>query len=485
MCEEAVNEPAGTSGESGCADENEGAVVRRGHVAGRVDRLFSEQAERTPDAVAVAMGDEAMTYRELDDRADVLAGRLRALGAGLDVLVGLCVERSFDMAVGVLGILKAGCAYVPLDSAYPAERLALMVRDAAVAVIVAQTKLSAVVNDSAALLLLDALPDECEGPMVPVEGDGRDLAYVLYTSGSTGRPKGVAMPHGSLVNLIEWHRSLDSEARRTLQFAPLSFDVSFQEMFSTWSTGGTLELISEEQRLQPDLLWELIVERGVERVFVPVVMLQQLAEAAGRSGRDAPRLREVITAEESLRITPAVRRFFASRGGCRLHNHYGPTETHVVTWWALPDEPTIWPDLPPIGRPIHNAAVYVLDAGMQPVPAGQTGELWIGGAVLARGYWRDAEKTTERFVKDPFSLDGDAMLYRTGDLGKIDGDGVLHFVGRADGQVKIRGFWVELGEIEAALGRHPCVSGCAVAARLNGAGDKLLTAFLTTGRDQA
>jgi amino acid adenylation domain-containing protein len=291
------------------------------------------------------------------------------------------------------------------------------------------------------------------------------LAYVLYTSGSTGRPKGVAMPHGPLVNLLEWQATCSNGRARTLQFASLGFDVSFQEIFSTWTSGGTLVLVENHIRRDPSALLEMLERDGMERLFLPVVMLDYLAQAAVRSGRYPASLREVFIAGEALRITPDIRQFFERMPGCRLWNHYGPTETHVVTAHLLPDAPSGWPDLPPIGTPITNTRVHVLDPHMQLAPIGTPGDIWIGGAAVARGYWRNPLLTQERFVVDPFDSSPQARLYRTGDRGYWRDDGQLEFIGRTDHQVKIRGHRVELGEVEAVLASHPEVRAAAVVVR--------------------
>ncbi len=454
--------------------------------------LFEEQVGRTPDAVAAVFHDDSLTYRELNADADQLARQLIQSGVGPDVPVGICVERSLEMLVGVLAVLKAGGACVPLDPAYPKERLRLVLGNARALVLLTQPHLAADWAESQARVICLERPGRERRfvrteitPTVSVTPE--HLAYVLHTSGSTGVPKGVAMPHRALVNLICWQLKETKHARgsRTLQYASLSFDVSFQEMFSTWCSGGTLVLIDEDLRRDAVGLLRFLGAQKVERLFLPFVALQQLAEASGDEVTPPSSLREVITAGEALQITPKVRRFFERRPGCALHNHYGPTESHVVTAFTLAGTPGAWPVLPPIGRPIANTQIYLLDACGQPVPIGVPGELCIGGAGLARGYLHQPERTAERFMPDPFSAEPGARLYRTGDLARWLPDGNLEFLGRSDHQVKIRGFRVEPGEIDAALAQHAAVRACVTVARADTSEEKRLVSYIVADPDQA
>ena len=444
-----------------------------------IHHLFEKQVELTPDAVAVVYEGESLTYRELNARANRLGHHLHSLGVGPDIPVGLCLERSPEMIVGVLGILKAGGAYVPLDPSYPKDRLAYVTENTGNSLLVTNAALASCLPDGIARTIwLDDLPAKLGDDNLTLSASPRDLAYILYTSGSTGQPKGVAMEHGPLVNLIWWQLNESSPALRTLQFASLNFDVSFQEMFSTWLSGGTLTLVDPQTRRDPIALWEFIETQKLERLFLPTIMLQQLAEASFRSQQTDPSLREIITAGEQLRITPAIRKFFAARPGLSLHNHYGPTESHVVTAWRLPSPPETWPEFPPIGNPISNAVIRILDAHMNPVPRGARGEIYIGGKALARGYWNQPERTLERFARDSFSEDAEARLYRTGDIACYLPDGSLEFIGRTDHQVKIRGFRVELGDIETVLSAHPDISAGVVVTQDDGLGEKYLTSFV-------
>ncbi|QSQ14838.1 non-ribosomal peptide synthetase [Myxococcus landrumensis] len=454
-----------------------------------VNVLFEAQAARTPDAVAVRFEDESLTYGELNEKANRLARHLRRGGVGPDVLVGLCVRRSLDLVVGVLGILKSGGAYVPLDPSYPRERLEWMLRSSGATALVTQSSLSALLPDTGARRLdldTDAARFEGEdsGDLPPLAGPA-SLAYVIYTSGSTGAPKGVAMPHGPLLNLVRWQLGASRRPKgRTLQFSALSFDVSFQEMFSTWAAGGELVLMNEELRLDAHALLDLMDLCAVERLFLPFVALQNLAEAADRDGRVPRRLREIVTAGEQLRVTPALRRFMKRLPGGVLHNQYGPSEAHVVTALTLEGDPEAWPDLPPIGRPIANARLHVLDARQTPVPVGVPGELYVGGDVLARGYLHRPDLTLERFVADPLGTASGARLYRTGDFARYRPDGTLEFLGRRDAQVKVRGYRIELAEVEAALARHPALKDCVVEAKADSSGLSRLVAYVVGARGE-
>jgi amino acid adenylation domain-containing protein len=457
-----------------------------------IHQLFEAQVERTPETAAVVFGDQHLSYAELNQRANQLAHHLRELGVGPQALVGLCLERSLEMVVGMLGVLKAGGAYVPLDPTYPSERLAFILQDARAPLLLTQVRLltglpkpwasRAIVLDSAATIWKSEKTDNQGCDVSPT-----NLAYVIYTSGSTGTPKGVAMPHGPLVNLITWqvaHSSMGNEDR-TLQFTTMSFDVSFQEIFATWCSGGTLVVVSEEVRRDLARLTGELEKQGIARLFLPFVALQQLAETCCSNGVFPRGLREVITAGERLQVTPALRHFFAQLRVCSLHNHYGPTESHVVTAFALEKMPASWPEFPPIGRPIANTRVYVLDTRLQLVPPGIPGELYIGGGCLARGYLNRPELTTEKFIADPFGSQPGTRLYRTGDRVRWRADGTLEFLGRLDDQVKLRGFRIELGEIETLLNAHPSVAHGVVVLREDRPGDKRLVAYCVSASDAA
>jgi amino acid adenylation domain-containing protein len=445
-----------------------------------VHELFAEQAARTPGAVAVESGPDQVTYAELNRRSHRLALRLRRMGVGPEVRVGLCLGRSIELATAVLAVLKAGGAYLPLDPAYPRERLAFMLADARAPVLVTKERWrDRLPAGAAGVVYLDAAEDLPDGDGATGPATWPDnLAYVIYTSGSTGRPKGVMMTHRCLANLLSWQLRAPTFApgRRVLQFTSPSFDVSFQEMFSTWLSGGTLVIAPDDVRADAARLAGFLREQRVGRLFLPYVALRHLAEAAG-GGTVLESLREVITAGEQLRVTPGLAAFFGGPDGPTLHNQYGPSESHVVTAFTLDEPPARWPALPPIGRPIANARAYVLGAGMRLLPVGVPGELYLGGVALGRGYLGQADLTAERFVPDPFGPSG-SRLYRTGDRARWRADGELEFLGRVDQQLKVRGFRVEPGEVEAAVRQHPAVRDAAVAAWEQEAGDRRLVIYV-------
>lgn len=455
-----------------------------------LQRLFEVQVERTPDAEAVcdlSGGSSAcnrLTYAQLNARANQLAHFLVEQGAGPDTLVGVCIERSMAMIIAVLAALKAGAAYVPFDPAYPEERLGLMLQDTQAPVVLTQEAIaSRLPRGRRQVVCLDrdeASISRLSRENLPTRTGPENLAYVIYTSGSTGRPKGVAMRQGALVNLLTWQNSSWSYPKlaRTLQFASLNFDVSFQEIFSTWVSGGTLVLVDEDTRRDSRALLRFIQANRIQRLFLPFIALKHLAEAAATAQVEVQHLREVITAGEQLQITPALVEFFSQLSDCTLENQYGPSETHVVTAYRLTGSPRNWPVLPPIGRPISNSRVLILDESRKPVATNEAGELYLGGSCLARGYLNRAELTAEKFVSDPFALGGESRLYRTGDLGRQLPDGNIEFLGRMDGQVKVAGVRVELGEIEAALHLHPSIKEVAVVARQTEGGDKRLVAYV-------
>lgn len=453
-----------------------------------VHELFEEQARRTPDAVAVEHEAHVISYADLNARANQLARYLRQRGSGANQLVAICMERGIEMIVAVLGILKSGAAYVPLDPNYPTERLTQMLDDAAPALVLTQARLRpALPATSAAIIELEAHTTEIAGSSpqtlcaAEIGLSPQSRVYVIFTSGSTGRPKGTEMAHASMANLLEWHRHAlgHDPAPRVLQFAALSFDVAFQEIFSTLCTGGTLVLLDEWVRRDPRALLHLLHESSVQRWFVPPLVLQAVAEVACDTGLVPANLHDVITAGEQLRISAEIITFFGRRAGCRLHNHYGPTESHVVTAATLADAPASWPLLPSIGRPIANTQIYVLDEQLWPVPTGVAGEIYIGGANVALGYLNRPALTAQRFIPNVYSKDPHARLYKTGDLARWLADGTLEYLGRSDDQVKIRGFRVEPGEVEAQLMLHPSVREAAVIARSDGGGAKSLVAYVT------
>ncbi|MDQ0377609.1 non-ribosomal peptide synthetase [Amycolatopsis thermophila] len=406
------------------ADEWQQVVVAPNATAAAVPEttlpeLFGAQVARTPDAVAVVFRGTALTYAELDARATALARQLAGAGVGPERVVGVRMDRSLELIVSLLGVLKAGGAYLPLDPSYPAERLDMMVEDARPTVVL-----------PAAL--------DGEGELRPAGPD--NPAYVIYTSGSTGRPKGVVVTHRAIVNRLLWmqHEYRLTAEDRVLQKTPSSFDVSVWEFFWPLITGATLVFAEPEGHQDPRYLADLVArERITTAHFVPS-MLAQYVEV----GRGPER---IICSGEAL--PPELARQARQSLGARVHNLYGPTEAAVdVTYWPVPDAP----EIVPIGRPVWNTQTYVLDRFLRPVAPGAAGELYLGGVQLARGYLNRAGLTASRFVANPFGEPG-SRLYRTGDVVRWNADGALEYLGRADDQVKIRGFRVELGEVEVAL----------------------------------
>ncbi|MFW6295863.1 MAG: non-ribosomal peptide synthetase [Halothece sp.] len=439
-----------------------------------VPTLFQEQVRKTPDQIAVIVGEQSFTYQALNQQANQLANYLQQQGINPEDRIGISLERNSFLPLAVLAVLKLGGTYIPLDPSYPQQRLAFMVKDSQAKVVLTQSDFREVFSPQASILELDTQWEtikeaSAETPETTISSEA--LAYIIYTSGSTGQPKGVMMPHRALNNLIRWQRDQSPQGLKTLQFASFSFDVFFQECFATWSSGGTLIMVSETQRRDPDQLLNVIQTTEIERLFLPFIALSQLAESSQRQGIVPPSLKEVITAGEQLQITPAIRSFFQNLPHCRLINQYGPSETHVVTAYPLPENPENWSSLPPIGRPIANVQTYVLDETQNPVPVGITGELYIGGIAIAKGYLDRADLTAERFV---------SSLYKTGDLVRYLPDGNLQYIGRKDNQVKVRGFRIELGEVEAILAQHPTVKETAVTVKTDEVGNVRLVAYLVT-----
>ncbi len=452
-----------------------------------IHELFEAQVGRTPNAAAVAVKDERLTYRELNERANQLAHRLKKSGVGPEVRVGICVDRSLEMVVGWLGILKAGGAYLPLDPTYPQERIAFMLKDAEAPVLLTTEHLIETLPQHAAQMIrLDTGWHELavESKQNPVcEATANNLAYVIYTSGSTGKPKGVLIPHLALANhcvAIQKQYQLQS-SDRILQFASVSFDVAAEEIFPSLLSGAVVVL--QPERVPASISGFL---RFLEREKLTVVNLptsywyEWVFELARSKAQLPPTLRLVIVGtEKALPERLAVwQQFVGDR--VRWINAYGPTEATITTtvYEPLVSEEKGELNSVPIGRPIANKQVYILDRQLNPVPIGVAGELHIGGVGLARGYLNRPDLTTEKFISNPFSDDKSARLYRTGDASRFLPDGNIEFLGRLDDQVKIRGFRIELGEIETALTAHPGVHEAVVVAREDVPGNNQLLAYV-------
>ncbi|HEV8455949.1 MAG TPA: amino acid adenylation domain-containing protein, partial [Gemmatimonadales bacterium] len=437
--------------------------------------LIAAQATKSPEALALTADAQKLTYGELDRRATRLAHHLRSLGVGADVLVGLYLPRSLEMVIGALGILKAGGAYVPMDPTYPPERLAFMLDDAQAPVLITSSHLAQRLPAARRELVYIDVPQIAGEPEYtqPVTIAPADLAYVIYTSGSTGKPKGVEITHGSLTNLVSWHIEAFSvtAADRASHVAGLGFDATVWELWPYLAAGASVHLADEDTRNSAELLREWLLAQRITIGFVPTPLAERLltlgVEWPRKSG---PRI--LLTGGDTLHHYPPAGLPFL------LVNNYGPTEGTVVATSGpvLPDgSPEM---LPPIGTAITNAQIYLLDEHLNPVPAGAPGQIYIGGAGLARGYRNRPDLTAEKFIPNPFSVEPASRLYKTGDLARQLPDGRIVFLGRTDDQVKIRGYRIEPSEIAGVLSRHQDIRASLVVAREDTPGDKRLVAYL-------
>lgn len=458
-----------------------------------IHQLFEAQVEQTPDAVAVVFADQHLTYQVLNQRANQLAHYLRKLEVGPEVLVGVSLERSLEMIIGLLGILKAGGAYVPLDPTYPQERVAFMLADAQVPVLLTQAHLvSGLPEDNTRIVRLDEdwslIAQESQNNPVN-HAVPENLAYVIYTSGSTGQPKGVMIQHRSLVNhtesaMIEYNLAASD---RILQFASISFDAAAEEIFSCLVQGATLILRTQEMLSTVSGFLQQCQELKLTMLDLPTAFWHQLTSELAKGLVLPESLRLVIIGGESA--LPEYLAIWQQVGAqVRLINSYGPTEaTIVATTYDLSGSTAVETvgQAVPIGQPIRNLQTYVLDPSLNPTPVGIPGELYIGGVGLARGYLNRPELTAEKFIPSPFSRDPGTRLYKTGDRVRYRSDGNIEFLGRIDQQVKIRGFRIELGEIEAALGQHAAVQEVVVMMWEDMPGQNHLVAYVVLDRKQA
>ncbi len=448
-----------------------------------VQQLVELQASVLTTKTALVMGEAAMSYGELNARANQVAHHLQHMGVGPEVLVGICMERSLDFIVALLGVLKAGGAYVPLDPAYPAERLAFMLSDSNAPVLLTQEKLLAILPESnAQVVCLDADADaemlqaySTENPVPATSLE--NLVYIIYTSGSTGQPKGVEITHSGLLNLVNWHHrafTVSADARASHVASP-AFDAAGWEIWPYLALGSTLYLPDEETRVTPHLLRDWLVTNEITHSFMPTLLAESLIALEWPAQTS---LRYLLTGADTLHHYPTASLPFA------LINNYGPTESSVVTTSGIVPAEASSETAPSIGRPISNIEVYILDEQLQQVPFGTPGEIYIGGSGLARGYHNRPELTAARFIQHPFSADANARLYKTGDLAHFLPDGQIAFLGRTDHQVKIRGYRIELGEIISVLEVHPAIQTSVVIAREDHPGDKRLVAYCIAAPEQ-
>ncbi|MBC1189513.1 non-ribosomal peptide synthetase [Microcystis aeruginosa CS-558/01A06] len=445
-----------------------------------IHQLFEEQVVKTPDAIAVIDREKSLTYEQLNQKANQLAYYLQNLGVKTEDLVGICIERSALMIIGLLGILKAGAAYVPLDPNYPSERLAYMLEDSAVSVLLTQENLVHTLPNYLGTIfcldqdgkILDHHPQD--NPLHSMTSE--NLAYVIYTSGSTGKPKGVLIQHQSLLNLVSWHQNAFNITTidRVTQLAGIAFDASIWEIWPYLTAGACVAIVPPDLLTSPKQLQEWLIAQKITVSFLPTPLAETLIPLDWSPNRS---LRLMLTGGDKLNDFPPTSIPFT------LVNNYGPTENTVVTTSVKITPDLLTEKAPPIGRPISNTQVYILDQYQQPVPIGIPGELYIGGSGLARGYLNRPDLTDAKFIAHPLSQKNSDRLYKTGDLVRYGNDGQIEFIGRIDHQVKIRGFRIELGEIETILNQHPQVKEAIIIAREDQPGVKRLCAYVIASQN--
>jgi amino acid adenylation domain-containing protein len=458
---------------------------------GCLHTLVEEQVIRNPDAIAVEYRHQSLSYGELNARANQLAHHLKSRGIGPESKVAVCLRRSLELPVALLGVLKAGAACLPLDPAYPKDRLAYLIDDSKTPLILTQAGLLTEVTDfDADILHLDtgwSLVSAESTENVSSGASPENLAFVIYTSGSTGKPRGVMLTHRGLTNHTLAAARLFGLTRsdRMAQFASISFDIAIEEIFPTWTTGGRLILREENASLAAGdfLIW--VEQNGVTALDLPTAYWHELARELSDSDLRLPAsLRIVVVGGEKASASALAKWRRLSGSRVRWINTYGPTETSVIVSWFEPDLLQKIPSVVPIGRPIPNMKIYILGQSLQPLPMGVTGEVYISGPGLARGYLNREELTAEKFVRNPFG-GPDSRMYKTGDFARFLSDGTIAFVGRADDQLKIRGYRVELGEIEMTLESHPGVHEVVVLPTEDARGDRTLVAYVVRARKAA
>src|SRR5258708_1652657 len=452
---------------------NQSMTERQSHPRNpSVAELVAAQAAATPNSIALRAGGESITYFELDKRANQFANYLAAPGVGPETIVGLCLDRSPESVMCALAVLKAGGAYLPLDPAYPTERLMFMLNDARPRVLITRAELAEKFSGGARQVVSIDRDQKTENystdsPANHVRPDS--LAYVLYHSGSTGRPKGVGITHASLLNLVSWHTRAFKVTRqdRASHLASVGFDAAVWEMWPYLTAGASLHLPDEVTRISPELLRDWLVTNEITISFLPAALAEALMILQWPAN---PALRSLLTGADPLHRYPTENLPF------ELVNNYGPTECTVVATSGRVQTGAV--GLPTIGRPIDNAQVYILDENLQRVPAGAPGELCIGGTSVARGYLNNPEQTAKQFLSDPFCPGPSAPRYRPRDLARYLDDGEIGYLGRIDEQIKILGHRIEPGEIEAVLDRHPDIASSVVIAPGAACEEKRLAAYL-------
>ncbi|WP_165438742.1 non-ribosomal peptide synthetase [Albibacterium indicum] len=445
--------------------------------------LLKSSFNKFSSATAIRFNKESITYKTLNERTNQLAHLLLEKGVQEGDKVAIAMDRSIEMIISVLAIVKAGAVYVPIDITFPKERIERILRNVQPKCVIKSDDCLNFSRSDIPMFDINDCMRVCQSRSkknLDMQYDEYNLIFILHTSGSTGQPKGVCMGQKAMTNLLLWQaqNSTAIQGTKTLQFSPITFDVSFQEIFSTLTTGGTLELITNEERLDGLALLDQIIAKKVERIFLPFVALQALAENAVDTNTFPLELKEVMTAGEQLKITPQLIKFFSKIPSAKLFNQYGPTEAHVVSQFTLTGEPTNWPTLPSIGRPINNTNIVILDTQLKEVYPGTAGELCIIGTCLSSGYLNMPEATNGKFIIWQVG-DHYHRIYRTGDLARYLPDGNIEYLGRIDSQVKIRGYRVELGEIEAELTRIPEITQAAVKVQEDQIGNKRLVAYYT------
>lgn len=444
-----------------------------------IHQRFEAQAERTPNNIALIFENRTLTYKELNEKANGLARVLREKGVKAGSIVGLMVERSFEMIIGLLAIMKAGGAYLPIDTEYPQERISYMLEDSKATILLTQKDFSTSYHFQGQCI---DVKDETlyEGGTDNLECINKveDLIYVIYTSGSTGMPKGVMLEHKNLINLMDFQltQSDIDFSNKVLQFAMISFDVSFQEIFSTLLSGGELYLINKEMRNDIEKLFNFIKEKKIEVLFFPTAFLKFIMSEKEYIEKFPGNSKHIITAGEQLLISEGFKKYL-QENKVLLHNHYGPTEAHVVSTLTIDSQGSI-PSVPSIGKPIGNTSIYITDAFQRLKPIGVVGELYIAGESVGRGYLNKPELTVEKFMPDPFNKG--RRMYKTGDLARWRSDGNLEFLGRIDDQVKIRGHRIETSEIEIQLLKHVAIKEAVVVAKEDESGANELLAYIVS-----